>query len=224
MSSYPERCASHPYVDAIWHKMVPEAAYWVSADGCWDIIFAKEPEGTTWVFISGPMTRARLVRHMAGTKLLGIRFKASVYMPGLLPGAMIDQHMSLDGDLTCSSLWLEVVQYYVPCYENAESFVEKLCRNNVLVRDAVVDNSLQGRPTMLSPRSVQRHFALTSGVTRNFLEQVKRVQLASRLLNDGVAAVRVATLAGYADQAHMTHSFKLLFGRTPSQLVQTQLA
>ena len=43
----------------------------------------------------------------------------------------------------------------------------------------------------------------------------RRVELARRLLLDGVPAAEAATRAGFYDQSHLTRHFKRLHGVTP---------
>jgi AraC-like DNA-binding protein len=217
MSSYNERTSSHQYVEATWRNTSDGSDYWVPADGCWDIIFARQPESMR-IFVAGPMTKARLTRHADGTELFGIRFKSSICMPQLLPGTMVNDTVDLLYGSNRSSLWLGGVRYEIPTNETAELFVDRLCKNKVLSRDGVIDMALEGRAATLSSRSVQRHFVQTTGLTRKFIEQTKRAQLAKQLLESNEPAAKVALCAGYADQAHMTRSFKTLLGYTPSQL------
>jgi AraC-like DNA-binding protein len=78
---------------------------------------------------------------------------------------------------------------------------------------------LDGQETTLSSRSIQRHFRQTTGLTKKFIEQTRRVQFAEQLLKNNEPAVKVATQAGYADQAHMTRALKMLLGYTPGALL-----
>jgi AraC-like DNA-binding protein len=220
MSSYTERDSTHEYVEAVWHKTADGSNYWVPADGCWDIIFAARP-GAVRVFIAGHMTKARLTRHAKGTELFGIRFRPSVYMSQLPLGNLLNSRAYLHHGGPHHPVWLEGIRYELPADETAELFVSKLRKNNVLVRDQIIDESLNGQMTNLSSRSVQRHFQQTTGLTKKFIEQTKRVQLAEQLLKNNKPATQVASQVGYADQAHMTRSFRMLLGYTPSQLLHT---
>ena len=218
MTSYTERDSTHGYIQAIWHKTADGSNYWVPADGCWDIIFARQQE-TIRVFIAGPMTKARLTRHSEGTELSGVRFKPSIYMPQLPLSTLRDNTIDIHHGSTRSPMWFEGVQYEIPNDKTAELFVDKLCKNVLLARDVLIDEVLDDQAINLSSRSVQRHFRQTTGLTRSFIKQTRRVQLAEQLLKNNEPAIKVATQAGYADQAHMTRSFKLLLGHTPSALL-----
>jgi hypothetical protein len=206
-------------LEVVWNKTTDAASYWVPADGCWDIIFARRQDDVR-VFIAGPMTRAKVVQHAESTELFGIRFKPSVFMPQLPPSMTINRTVDLSTGSGHSSLWLEGVRYEMPTNETAELFIDKLRKNGVLSRDAVVEQILEDQTVDVSSRSIQRHFVRTSGLTRQFIEQTKRVQFAAQLLESGTPASDVAARAGYADQAHMARSFKRLLGYTPSQLTR----
>jgi len=220
MSSYAERASAHRYIEAVWHKTTDGSHNWVPADGCWDIIFARQPDSVR-VFIAGPMTKAKLTQHPVGTELFGIRFKPSIYMPQLPLSTLLDSTVDLRYGRALSPIWLEGVRYDTPNGEAAELFVDKLRKNTVIARDAVIDEALDDQAIALSSRSIQRHFQQTTGLTKKFIEQTKRVQLAEQLLKNNKPATQVASQVGYADQAHMTRSFRMLLGYTPSQLVHT---
>jgi hypothetical protein len=165
------------------------------------------------------MTKARLTRHAEGTELFGIRFKPSVYMPQLPLGTLLESTVDLHRGYAHSPIWFEGVRYEIPTNKTAGQFVDKLCKNTVLTKDVVVDEVLDGQETTLSSRSIQRHFRQTTGLTKKFIEQTRRVQFAEQLLKNNEPAVKVATQAGYADQAHMTRALKMLLGYTPGALL-----
>ncbi|HSX06486.1 MAG TPA: AraC family transcriptional regulator [Candidatus Saccharimonadia bacterium] len=217
--TYAQRTSSHPFVDAVWRgQAYSDEPYWVSADGCWDIIFARAVDGKTRAFISGPMTQAELVSQPVGTELIGVRFKPGSFIPSLLPGNMVDTRVEL-GDSSTKRFWLEGVSFDTPDYGNAEDCVHKLVRLGLLYRDAVVAEVLAGHSQDVTTRTLQRHFINTAGLSAGFIDQIQRAQQAERLLSTGETISSVAQLAGYADHAHMTRSFKRIVGRTPSELL-----
>ena len=108
----------------------------------------------------------------------------------------------------------------IPPYEQVETFVNRLVREEVLLRDPVVNAVLAGQPQKLSARTVRRHFLHATGLTPKALEQISRAQRAAALLEQGVALLDVVYQAGYADQPHMTRSLKHFIGHTPAQIAQ----
>jgi methylphosphotriester-DNA--protein-cysteine methyltransferase len=116
------------------------------------------------------------------------------------------------------SFWLNSSTWQFPEYENADIFVDRLVRNELLAREPVVDTALQSDPPVLSVRSVQRRFLRATGLTRGTLSQIDRARYATSLLQQGVSILETVDRAGYADQPHLTRSLKYFIGQTPAQL------
>ena len=110
--------------------------------------------------------------------------------------------------------------FQLPDYENVETFVDRLVREDVLVSDPVVKVVLAGQLPEMSLRTVRRHFLLAIGLTYKALEQIERAKQAVALLEQGVSLLDTAYQAGYADQSHMTRSLKHFIGHTPAQIAQ----
>ena len=87
-------------------------------------------------------------------------------------------------------------------HPNADMFVKRLARQELLVRDPIIESALRGEPQDLSQRSVQRHFLYATRLTQ------------------GISISDVVDQAGYADQAHLTRSLKYFIGKTPVQIVR----
>ena len=147
-----------------------------------------------------------------------VKFKAGTYMPHLPVTNFMDTVVTLP-DATGKSLWLNGSAWQFPNYDNVEIFVDKLVREGLLVRDDVVDAVLQEQPLELSPRSVQRRFLYSTGLTHNSIRQIARARQAMSLLQNGAPIIDVVHEAGYADQPHMTRSLKHFVGQTPAQIV-----
>lgn len=117
-----------------------------------------------------------------GIEFLVIKFKLGVFMPYLPAG---------------QSFWLNGFAWHLPDFDNAETFVERLVRQDVLVMDPLVRAALQDHPLKVSSRTVRR-----------------------RCLKKGISILDTVYLAGYADQPHMTRSLRRFFGQTPSQIAR----
>ncbi len=107
-------------------------------------------------------------------------------------------------------------------YENVETFVERLVREDLLVSDPVVKAVLAGQPPEMSLRTVRRRFLLATGLTYKVIAQIERAKQAADLLEQGVSLLETAYQAGYADQSHMTRSLKHFIGHTPAQIAQSR--
>jgi AraC-like DNA-binding protein len=165
------------------------------------------------------MTKAAPVSYTEGDEYLGIRFKLGTFMPYLPPRNLLDG-AALVPQATRKTFWLGDSHWQLPDYENVETFVARLVRSGMLVRDPIVGAVLQDRATDMSLRSVRRRFLLATGLTQSTIRQIERARHASALLQQGVSILDTVYQAGYADQPHMTRSLKRFIGQTPAQIVR----
>jgi hypothetical protein len=108
----------------------------------------------------------------------------------------------------------------IPTFENADLFVDRLVRNEIVRSNDVVASVIGGRPRAMSERTLQRHFLRTTGLTYKRYTLIQRAQSAVALLRAGRPAVDVAFVLGYADQAHMINSLRHIMGRTPGDIAR----
>src|SRR5690242_16302025 len=106
----------------------------------------------------------------------------------------------------------------LPDYDNAEGFVRRLVRQDVLVRDPVVAAALRDAPADVSERTVQRRFLAATGLTRGAIRQISRARQAAVLIQEGLPVHRVVYQLGYFDQPHLARSLTRFIGRTATQL------
>jgi len=118
-----------------------------------------------------------------------------------------------------SSFWLNGSTWEVPNYDNADTFVEWLVRDDLLVIDRAVLAALQGERADSTLRTLQRRFLQATGVTQGTIRQIERARYAALLLKQGVSIVDAVYEAGYFDQPHLTRSMKYFIGRTPADLL-----
>lgn len=78
--------------------------------------------------------------------------------------------------------------------------------------------ALRGAVQGLSARSVQRRVSRATGLTLGGIRQLRRAELAVRMLTDGGSPLDVAQDVGYADQPHLTRSLRRLMGQTPAAI------
>ncbi|MBP1852597.1 helix-turn-helix transcriptional regulator [Rhizobium halophytocola] len=72
------------------------------------------------------------------------------------------------------------------------------------------------RETGMSRFQLLRAFAAWTGLTPHAYAMQKRADRARRLIAGGSTLVEAATVAGYADQSHMTRDFRRRWGLTPA--------
>jgi hypothetical protein len=124
-------------------------------------------------------------------------------------------------DASSRSFWLKGSAWDFPDHENAETYVERLVRGGVLVRDPLVDAALRGRPQDLSPQTVRHRFLRATGLTRGRIHQIERAQKAVALLQRGRPISDAVHEVGYYDQPHLSRSLKQWVGRAPAQILLT---
>lgn len=212
-----QRGSDSPLVEAVWHVRtgMPSAFMSVAATN-WEIVFARH-RGETTISVRGPETVASMAESPDDAEFFGIIFKLGTYMPQLPVRNLTDGMISLPF-AAGQSFWLHGSAWHVPNYENADSFVEMLVRREIIVREPVVDDALNGKLPDLSLRSVQRRFLNATGITHGTVLQIQRARQAAALLEQGVSILDTVNLAGYADQPHMTRSMRRYFGKTPTQI------
>jgi AraC-like DNA-binding protein len=214
---YEERLSDSPYVQTVSRVRAESDCFAnIPADGhCY--LFVMKQNGKTSLTLGGPITKAFSMPNTAGTEWLGIRFKLGTFMPHLPARSLVDGIVNLP-EASCDSFWLHGSTWQVPDLENADTFVDRLARDGVLVREPVVEAALQGQLKDLSLRSVQRRFLRATGLTHRAMRHIERARYAVALLEQGTSILDTVYEAGYFDQSHLTRSLKNLMGQTPAQI------
>ena len=225
---FEERPSDSPFVAAVWrtqaetvwstHMMNP-GLFLFPAVSHWGLVVAKQ-HGKTTLTMWGPGTRATPAPCPGEAELFGIIFQRGAFLPYLPPGIVRDRRDTVLPLATSTSFWLGGSAWQFPDYDNADTFVDRLVRGDLLVRDDIVDAVTQGQLKDLSLRSAQRRFRHATGLTHSLVRQMERARLAKELLEQGVSIFDTIDQAGYYDQAHLTKSLKRLIGLTPAHIVR----
>jgi AraC-like DNA-binding protein len=216
--TYEDRESDSPFVENIWRTYTDSSgAYVAAADGRWDILIAKHGRSTS-VLLGRPTIRATPILYSEGVEHIGIRFKLGTFLPRFPTFTTLTEGIYLP-QATTHSFWLDGSTWPIPDFENADTFLARLVRADLLAHDPVVDAVLMGHEVYMSSRSVQRRFLRTTGLTQRYLQYIERAQLATKLLQRGVSVADVVFEAGYADQPHLTKALKHLIGQTPGQIL-----
>jgi AraC-like DNA-binding protein len=205
------------FVETIWRSRSYQAGRFLStASSHWEMIVSRY-EGRLYLAIRGPETRPTVAHCPPDGEWLGIQFKHGVFMPHLPVIDLVDGGVELP-DASNRSFWLHGSSWEFPTIENVDTFVARLVKEELLVLDPIVESTMQAHAVDLSPRSVQRRFLRTTGLTHGAISQIERAHLAVALLRQGVSILDTVERAGYTDQPHLTHSLKRFIGQTPTQL------
>ena len=69
----------------------------------------------------------------------------------------------------------------------------------------------------MSQSTLERHFRAAVGATPKGLSRLARLQHVCRLWDTGKTLTEIAFEAGYSDQPHMVHDFRLFTGMSPEE-------
>jgi hypothetical protein len=214
-----QRGADSAFVERIEHVVFDGASGGSTIpDGCWDLVFMRH-RGVLKVLQTGVITRPVDLGYESGDEYLCISFKPGVFMPNVTGVTMVD-HAILRPVVSARAFALDTESLEIPTFDNAEGAVARMMRKGLLVRDDIVAGVVDESPFAISPRSVQRHFQLTMGLTPKQFSQIRRARQALAMLEQGRAAIDVALDLGFSDQAHLTRSLKTFTGQTPGAILR----
>jgi len=100
----------------------------------------------------------------------------------------------------------------LPAVERGRDFLDS--------RLAIVDSSEVEAVTGLDRYQLARQFRAVYGTSPYRYSVMRRLDMARRWLRDGRPLAETALEAGFADQAHLTRTFKAAFGMTPGRYVK----
>jgi len=215
------RPSDSPLVESIWRTQTERGGSFIStAVSLWEMVVTKQREKIT-LSIRGPETIASPAPIPEGyVEYVGIIFKHSVFMPHLPKQELVDDALHLP-ESAKHSFQLQSGSWQFPDFENADTFVNQLARENLLVQDQVVEDVLRGQTKDLPLRSIQRRFLHVTGLTYKTIQQIERARQAMTLLQSGVPIPETAYQVGYYDQPHLTRSLKLFAGQTPAEILKS---
>jgi AraC-like DNA-binding protein len=219
---FEDRVSDHPFVERVWRCHSERAAGFLSVAANNFEMVVTRLGGSSFLTLRGPETTATTLDCPGEGEWIAIRFKVGTFMPRFLPGSLRDHKDVTLPPATGRSFWLNGSAVEYPDFENAETFVKRLVRSDILSHDPIVADTLLRRAGGLSLRSTQRHFLRSTGVTYATFRQIERVRYATNLLREGVSILDVVNSAGYFDQAHLTRSFRRFIGETPTEVMQRQ--
>src|SRR5260370_33189809 len=156
------------------------------ADSRWNLLLLRQ-DAKGQVSVEGPLIKAKPKTKAEGTEWLVIKCHLGPFIPSWPLSNLTDGEATLPRAAR-NSFWLHGSAWQFPDYEQVETFVSRLVREEVLFRDPVVNAVLAGQPQKLSARTVRRHFLRATGLPPQALGQISRAKLPAALLTQ-VAAV-----------------------------------
>jgi AraC-like DNA-binding protein len=216
------RTSVSDYIDIIWRTQSDNAggSFISTAAPNWEIVVTKQ-NGAVSLTVRGPETKAMLAPVPQNGDFLGISFKLGTFMPHLPAINFINGGLNLP-EASSTSFWLQGSAWPFPTYDNADVFVDRLIRKGLLVRDQLVEATLQDQPQYASVRTVRRRFLQATGLPQKTIQQIERARQATALLQRGKPILDTVYETGYFDQAHMTKALKHFMGQTPNQIFRLE--
>jgi AraC-like DNA-binding protein len=217
---YEERSSDSPFLEAVMRgRMMSNGPQIRPSEVHWHLVFARHHGRVQSVFV-GPWTTAGVADWKAGAEILWVKFSLGTFMPHLPVRDFLDVETLLPSAAS-QSFWLKSSAWQFPDYDNVETFIDRLVRENVLVHDPVVKAALQNQSPEMPPRTVRHRFLRATGLSQGHILQFERARRAERLLRQGVAILDTVFELGYYDQPHLTRSLKRFTGHTPAQIAQS---
>jgi AraC-like DNA-binding protein len=216
---YEERVSDSPHVEKITHgRTVSDGSSVRPAECCCHMVFVRH-NGRVQPLVVGPLTSAGVASWGEGAEILWIKLKLGTFMPHMPTTNLLGRETILP-EAASQSFWLNGSAWQFPDYENADTIVDKLVRDGLLVSDPVVNAALLDQLPEMPSRTVRHRFLRSTGLTQSHIRQVERAQRAAALLQQGVSILDTVYEAGYFDQPHMTRSLKQWIGHTPAQIIR----
>lgn len=214
------RPSDSPLVRQVWHARSVGSGTFQSTAKDHLMMVVTWREGQAMFTVRGPETRATPLNCDVDGEWVGIEFRLGTFMPNLPVRSLVDNDLTLPG-AGSRSFWLDGSAWQFPDFENADTFVDRLVREGLLVREPVVDAVLRGQVSDMSARSVQRRFVQATGLSQQAIQQIERARTAMTLLQRGVSILDTVQEAGYYDQPHLTRSVKRFLGQTPTEIAES---
>jgi hypothetical protein len=211
------RPSDSPYVARVWRSHSSGVERMTSvATSNWELV-VWEHQGLMHAGVRGPETVATTVDVPDDSESFGITFTHGTSMRHLPAARLVDSHVE-SPHATARTFVLAGDEWETPGFDTAEQFVARLVRADVLVRDPLVLDVVEGETPRLGTRTVQRRVAVATGLTQGAIRQIERARQAAILLGEGVATLDVVHRLDYYDQPHLARSLTRFVGRTATQL------
>ena len=187
--------------------------------------------------VSGLQQRIRMVEHAAGSSLVIVRFtevgapailhdrvdllyNRTVPLDAVLPRQRIDDIQNVLADTGEVQQQIPVVERFLigrlQTQNGISPQIEAAAR---MIRSSEGRSSIAAiaRHAAMSQSALERHFRAAVGATPKRLSRLARLQHVCRLWDTGKKLTEIAFEAGYCDQPHMVHDFRLFTDTSPEE-------
>src|SRR5258708_927369 len=147
--NFEERQSDSSFIERIWRTQSERAGTFISlALSHWQMCVWRH-EGKATLTVRGPETKATPTIVPKDAEYIGIVFRLGTFMPQLPASQLVNGALNLP-EATSQSFWLDSAAWQFPDYEDVDTFVDRLVRDGLLVREPVVDAAFQGQLSELS--------------------------------------------------------------------------
>jgi hypothetical protein len=214
-----ERLSDSPFVETITRGRTLAAGSTIRpAESHWHMVFTRV-NGETYTFVVGPLQSSGVVAWTPDAEILWLKFKLGTFLPHLPVKQLMNRETRLPqaGD---HSFWFNGAAWELPDFENADTFVNRLARQEILLCDPLVHHVLQGGAPNVAERTVRHRFLRATGLPHRQISQIERALRAETLLRQGNSILDTVEQAGYFDQPHLTRALRQWVGHTPAELAR----
>ncbi|MEV6658864.1 helix-turn-helix domain-containing protein [Nocardia fluminea] len=211
------RLSDSPWVESVWtcrSDQVTEMTS-VATETCGLVFW--EQQGVPSAAVTGPEVATSTAPVPEGADFVGIQFAVGTSLRAVTATTLVDSGIVLP-DVTARGFWLDGDRWETPRVDDAEALVERLVGHGVVVRDALVADTLRGLTPAITERTLERRFRAATGLTRGAVRQIERARTAALLLSAGDAPGDVIDKLGYYDEPHLARALRRFVGRTAGQL------
>ncbi|MFD3461876.1 helix-turn-helix domain-containing protein [Nocardia fluminea] len=211
------RLSDSPWVESVWTCRSDQVTEMTSvATETWGLVF-WEQQGVPSAAVTGPEIATSTAPVPEGADFVGIQFAVGTSLRAVTATTLVDSGIVLP-DVTARGFWLDGDRWETPRVDDAEALVERLVGHGVVVRDALVADTLRGLTPAITERTLERRFRAATGLTRGAVRQIERARTAALLLSAGDAPGDVIDKLGYYDEPHLARALRRFVGRTAGQL------
>jgi AraC-like DNA-binding protein len=209
---YRERSQHHSHIACVWTRDAEPAPRRrrIVPDACVDIVWTGRR-----LVVAGPATGPHLAYTPAGTASFGVRFRvgAAGAALGLPASELLDLTVPLD------DVWDDIARLEEAAIDGPDALSRAVTARIDAAPDAAVRAAATGAAVGLGDRQLRRRFGDAVGYGPKTLERVLRFQRFLALAPHEPNLARLAFVAGYADQAHLTRECSRLSGLPPAALL-----
>ncbi|MGY0503137.1 helix-turn-helix domain-containing protein [Nocardia sp. FBN12] len=182
----------------------------------WGLVF-WEQQGVPHAAVTGPEVATGTAPVPEGADFVGIQFAVGTSLRAVTATSLVDSGIVLP-DVSTRGFWLDGERWETPGADDAEALVERLVGQGVVVRDALVADTLRGLTPAITERTLERRFRAATGLTQGAVRQIERARTAALLLSAGEVPGDVIDKLGYYDEPHLARALRRFVGRTARQL------